>query len=160
METLETTWKFPEQETTPPVQEYEDYGEYESEYNQDQEYNLEEMNSAEALVAVSQHPAEEEQESVYLDLTGYELTGYQVPSVLLNIYIFMILTVYCVQDDLQQLNPGDLEYILDSDSEDSSAKEESVIETVEEVVEEVLNELSPDMSSKQEDEITYFGDPM
>ena len=85
METLETTWKFPEQETTPPVQEYEDYGEYESEYNQDQEYNLEEMNSAEALVAVSQHPAEEEQESVYLDLTGYELTGYQVPSVLLNI---------------------------------------------------------------------------
>ena len=65
-----------------------------------------------------------------------------------------------VQDDLQELNPGDLEYILDSDSEDSSSKEESVIETVEEEVEEVLNELQPDITSKQEDEITYFGDPM
>merc|ERR1712110_329790 len=43
METMETTWKFPEQETTPPVQEYEDYEEYGSEYNQDQEYNLEEV---------------------------------------------------------------------------------------------------------------------
>ena len=80
METLETTWKFPEQETTPPVQEYEDYEEYGSEYNQDQEYNLEEVNGVEPLVAVSQEPAQEEQESVYLDLTGYELTGYQVPS--------------------------------------------------------------------------------
>ena len=85
METLETTWKFPEQETTPPVQEYEDYEEYGSEYNEEQEYNLEEVNGAEALVAVSQHPAEEEQESVYLDLTGYELTGYQVPSILILI---------------------------------------------------------------------------
>merc|ERR1719362_667712 len=88
METLEKTWKFPEQETTPPVQEYEDYEEYGSEYSQDQEYNLEEVNGAEPLVAVSQEPAQEEQESVYLDLTGYELTGYQ--------------------DDLQQLNPGTL----------------------------------------------------
>ena len=77
---METTWKFPEQETTPPVQEYEDYEEYGSEYNQDQEYNLEDVNGAEPLVAVSQEPAQEEQESVYLDLTGYELTGYQVPS--------------------------------------------------------------------------------
>ena len=31
---------------------------------------------------------------------------------------------------------------------------------VEEEVEEVLNELQPDITSKQEDEITYFGDPM
>ena len=85
METLETTWKFPEQETTPPVQEYEDYEDYGSEYNQEQEYNLEDVNGAEPLVAVSQHPAEEEQESVYLDLTGYELTGYQVPSILILI---------------------------------------------------------------------------
>ena len=68
--------------------------------------------------------------------------------------------MFTVQDDLQQLNPGDLEYILDSDSEDSSSKEESVIETVEEEVEEVLNELQPDITSQQEDEITYFGDPM
>jgi len=139
METMETTWRFPEQETTPPVQEYEDYEEYGSDYNQEKEYNLQEVNGAEPLVAVSQQPTQD-QDSVYLDLTGYELTGYQ--------------------DDLQQLNPGDLEYILDSDSEDSSSKEESVIETVEEEVEEVLNELSPDMSSKQEDEITYFGDPI
>merc|ERR1712158_173972 len=140
METLETTWKFPEQETTPPVQEYEDYEEYGSEYNPDQEYNLEEVNGAEPLVAVSQQPTQD-QDSVYLELTGYELTGYQ--------------------DDLQQLNPGDLEYILDSDSEDSSSlKEESVIETVEEEVEEVLNELQPDITSQQEDEITYFGDPI
>jgi len=140
METLETTWKFPEQETTPPVQEYEDYEEYGSEYNQDQEYNLEEVNGAEPLVAVSQEPAQEEQESVYLDLTGYELTGYQ--------------------DDLQQLNPGDLEYILDSDSEDPISKEGPVIETVEQEVEEVMEELEPDITYKQEDEITYFGDPI
>merc|ERR1719356_870332 len=140
METMETTWRFPEQQTTPPVQEYEDYEEYGSDYNQDKEYNLQGVNGAEPLVAVSQQPTQD-QDSVYLDLTGYELTGYQ--------------------DDLQQLNPGDLEYILDSDSEDSSSlKEESVIETVEEEVEEVLNELQPDITSKQEDEITYFGDPI
>merc|ERR1719454_2768135 len=138
METMETTWKFPEQETTPPVQEY--YEEYGSDYNQDLENNLEDVNGAEPLVAVSKEPAQEEQDSVYLDLTGYELTGYQ--------------------DDLQQLNPGDLEYILDSDSEDSSSKEESVIETVEEEVEEVMEELKPDITYKQEDEITYFGDPI
>ena len=65
-----------------------------------------------------------------------------------------------VQDDLQQLNPGDLEYILDSDSEDPVSKEGSVIETVEQEVEEVMEELEPDITYKQEDEITYFGDPM
>merc|ERR1719507_2002113 len=129
METLETTWKFPDQETTPPVQEYEDYEEYGSEYSQDQEYNLEDVNGAEPLVAVSQEPAQEEQESVYLDLTGYELTGYQ--------------------DDLQQLN-----------SEDPVSKEGSVIETVEQEVEEVMEELKPDIMYKQEEEITYFGDPI
>ena len=154
METMETTWRFPEQETTPPVQEYEDYEEYGSDYNQDKEYNLQGVNGAEPLVAVSQQPTQD-QDSVYLDLTGYELTGYQVLPIL-KLHFFMI----SVQDDLQQLNPGDLEYILDSDSEDSSSKEESVIETVEEEVEEVLNELQPDITSKQEDEITYFGDPM
>ena len=72
----------------------------------------------------------------------------------------MILTVYCVQDNLQQLNPGDLEYILDSDSENPVSKEESVIETVEKEVEEVMEQLEPDITYKQEDEITYFGDPM
>ena len=154
METMETTWRFPEQETTPPVQEYEDYEEYGSDYNQDKEYNLQEVNGAEPLVAVSQQPTQD-QDSVYLDLTGYELTGYQVLPIL-KLHFFM----FSVQDDLQQLNPGDLEYILDSDSEDSSSKGESVIETVEEEVEEVLNELQPDITSKQEDEITYFGDPM
>ena len=66
----------------------------------------------------------------------------------------------CLQDDLQQLNPGDLEYILDSDSEDPVSKEESAIETVEQKVEEVIKELKPDITYKQEDEITYFGDPM
>jgi len=136
METMETTWKFPEQETTPPVQEY--YEEYGSEYNQDLEYNLEDVNGAEPLVAVSQEPAQEEQDSVYLDLTGYELTGYQ--------------------DDLQQLNPGDLEYILDS--EESVSEEVSDIKAVEKEVEEVVEELQPDVSYKQEDEITYFGDPI
>ena len=79
---METTWKFPEQETTPPVQEY--YEEYGSDYNQDLEYNLEDVNGAEPLVAVSQEPAQEEQDSVYLDLTGYELTGYQVRSILIS----------------------------------------------------------------------------
>ena len=58
---METTWKFTEQETTPPVQEY--YEEYGSEYNQDLEYNLEDVNGAEPLVAVSQEPAQEEQDS-------------------------------------------------------------------------------------------------
>jgi len=133
---METTWKFPEQETTPPVQEY--YEEYGSEYNQDLDYNLEDVNGAEPLVAVSQEPAQEEQDSVYLDLTGYELTGYQ--------------------DDLQQLNPGDLEYILDS--EESVSEEVSDIKAVEKEVEEVVEELQPDVSYKQEDEITYFGDPI
>ena len=61
---------------------------------------------------------------------------------------------------MQQLNPGDLEYILDSDSEDPVSKEESAIETVEQEVEEVMEELKPDITYKQEDEITYFGDPM
>ena len=65
-----------------------------------------------------------------------------------------------VQDDLQQLNPGDLEYILDSDSENPVSKEESAIETVEKEVEEVMEQLEPDITYKQEDEITYFGDPM
>ena len=65
-----------------------------------------------------------------------------------------------VQDDLQQLNPGDLEYILDSDSEDPVSKEESVIESVTKEVEEVMEELEPEITYKQEDEITYFGDPM
>ena len=61
---------------------------------------------------------------------------------------------------MQQLNPGDLEYILDSDSEDPVPKEESVIESVAKEVEEVMEELEPDITYKQEDEITYFGDPM
>ena len=61
---------------------------------------------------------------------------------------------------MQQLNPGDLEYILDSDSEDPVSTEESVIESVEKEVEEVIEELEPDITYKQEDEITYFGDPM
>ena len=61
---------------------------------------------------------------------------------------------------MQQLNPGDLEYILDSDSEDPVSKEGPVIETVEQEVEEVMEELKPDITYKQEDEITYFGDPM
>ena len=65
-----------------------------------------------------------------------------------------------LQDELQQLNPGDLEYILDSDSEDPVPKEESVIESVAKEVEEVMEELEPDITYKQEDEITYFGDPM
>ena len=65
-----------------------------------------------------------------------------------------------VQDDLQQLNPGDLEYILDSDSEDPVSEEETVIESVTKEVEEVMEELEPDITYKQEDEITYFGDPM
>merc|ERR1719278_102559 len=137
METMETTWRFPEQETTPPVQEYEDYEEYDSDYNQDKEYNLQEVNGAEPLVANSQQPTQD-QDSVYLDLTGYELTGYQ--------------------DDLQQLNPGDLEYILDS--EESVSEEVSDIKAVEKEVEEVVEELQPDVSYKQEDEITYFGDPI
>ena len=117
------------------------------------------MNGAEPLVAVSQHPAEEEQESVYLDLTGYELTGYQVPSIW-SWYVNEFVLSFRVQDDLQQLNPGDLEYILDSDSEDPVSKEESVIESVTQEVEEVMEELEPDITYKQEDEITYFGDPM
>ena len=58
------------------------------------------------------------------------------------------------------MNPGDLEYILDSDSEDPVSKEESAIETVEQEVEEVMEELKPDIMYKQEEEITYFGDPM
>ena len=61
---------------------------------------------------------------------------------------------------MQQLNPGDLEYILDSDLENPVSKEGSVIETVEQEVEEVMEELKPDITYKQEDEITYFGDPM
>ena len=56
------------------------------------------------------------------------------------------------------MNPGDLEYILDS--EESVSEEVSDIKAVEKEVEEVVEELQPDVSYKQEDEITYFGDPM
>ena len=59
---------------------------------------------------------------------------------------------------MQQLNPGDLEYILDS--EESVSEEVSDIKAVEKEVEEVVEELQPDVSYKQEAEITYFGDPM
>ena len=59
---------------------------------------------------------------------------------------------------MQQLNPGDLEYILDS--EESVSEEVSDIKAVEKEVEEAVEELQPDVSYKQEDEITYFGDPM
>lgn len=125
MEAMETTWMFPQQETTPPADEYEYL------------YDLEDVEGAEPLVAVMEPVSEEP--SVYLDLTAYDMTDYQ--------------------DDLQKLNPADLEDILDTDV-DMPTGTDVVDDAIEETLEILEEELGPEITPHQQKEPSYLGDPI